>query len=366
VLRIAAVNQDPGIAPGRAKGAAVHLVAMREAFAGLGAAVEPFDTPDGQALAAALEARHRREPFDMVYERYALGQSTAARFARYKGVPLALEVNAPLARERALYRSAPETRQERENDRFLFGEARCVVAVSGAVAEYAIGRGARPGHVTICPNGIDTERFNPQVDAAPLRRKVVQKGAFIVGFHGRERPWHGFGRLLSVFRRLLERGLDTHLLVVGEGEFAGLECLPAGRFTRMGWQPHERMPEVVAAFDALPLTYRPEAPCYFSPLKLMEAMACGVVPVVPDLGDLPLVVEDGRTGLVYPAGDLRVLESQLAGLASDRAVRRELGANAAGRAARHSWSRVAEHVLEMVFGARGAAEPGHAARSGAL
>ena len=34
---VLSVNQDPGIGPERAKGAAVHLNAMRHAFSGLGA-----------------------------------------------------------------------------------------------------------------------------------------------------------------------------------------------------------------------------------------------------------------------------------------------------------------------------------------
>lgn len=349
MLRIAAVNQDRGISPGRSKGAAVHLVAMREAFERLGARVEAFDIPESRALAHALETRHRAEAFELVYERYALGRSTAARFARYKGVPLVLEVNAPLAQEQAMFRNTLETRQERENDHFLFGEATCVVAVSGAVAEYAIDRGARPETVMICPNGIDTSRFNPGARASRSRRAHVPGDAFVIGFHGRVRPWHQFDKLVAVFGKLLERGLPVHMMVVGEGGFEGLDQLPPGSHTRLGWQPHEDMPSLVASFDALPLTYQPEMPCYFSPLKLMEAMACRVVPVVPYLGDLPLVVEHGKTGLVYPAGDMTKLEIQLAALAGNPDERRRLGLNAGEYAARYSWEQIAGDVLESVF-----------------
>lgn len=349
MLRIAAVNQDRGISPGRPKGAAVHLVAMREAFAGLDASVEPFDIPDNQAMASALESRHRDQPFDMIYERYALGKSTAARFARYKGVPLVLEINAPLAQEQAMFRNRAETRQDQENDRFLFTEAARVVAVSGPVAEYAIDRGAHPDSVMVCPNGIDTDRFNLRVDASAVRSQYLPENTFVLGFHGRQRPWHQFGELVTLTRKLLERDLSAHLLVVGEGEFVELEELPTDCYSKLGWQPHEKMPEFVAAFDALPLTYQPGMPCYFSPLKLMEAMACGAVPIVPDLGDLPQVVENGVDGLVYPAGDMATLESLLAGLAENPAKRRQLGCNAGERASGYSWKSIAGEILEAVF-----------------
>ena len=97
----------------------------------------------------------------------------------------------------------------------------------------------------------------------------------MLGFHGRERPWHGFDKLAESFKELLARGLPVHLLVIGEGEFKALTRLPEGNFTRLGWQAHDDMPGLVANFDILPLTHQPDAPYYFSPLKLTEAMAAG-------------------------------------------------------------------------------------------
>ncbi|NND44891.1 MAG: glycosyltransferase family 4 protein, partial [Xanthomonadales bacterium] len=207
-------------------------------------------------------------------------------------------------------------------------------------------RGAARERVIVCPNGIDTERFNVSVKPDDAHAAGVPEDAFVIGFHGRERPWHGFGHLVEVVGGLIRRDLPVHLLVVGEGAFEALGSLPDERYTRVGWQPHEKVPGFVAAFDALPLTYAPDAPCYFSPLKLAEAMACGVVPLVPQLGDLPDQVDHDGTGLVYPAGDWACLESQLAGLVRDRAMRDRLGESAARRAAELGWDRIAQRVLD--------------------
>jgi phosphatidylinositol alpha-mannosyltransferase len=81
----------------------------------------------------------------------------------------------------------------------------------------------------------------------------------------------------------------------------------------------------------------------------MEAMACGVVPVVPDLGDLAEVVDHGQTGLVYPAGDAAGLESGIAMLVENPAERRRIGLCAAKEASRHSWNAIARTVLQSVF-----------------
>ena len=87
-------------------------------------------------------------------------------------------------------------------------------------------------------------------------------------------------------------------------------------------------------------------PCYFSPLKLMEAMACGVVPLVPDLGDLSATVKHGATGLVYPAGDAEQLLEKIRRLIADKALLEGMGRRAAIEAGRHSWERIARNVLE--------------------
>jgi glycosyltransferase involved in cell wall biosynthesis len=151
--------------------------------------------------------------------------------------------------------------------------------------------------------------------------------------------------LVEIAAELLARGRDIHLLVVGEGEFSELQRLPDERFTRIGWKPHSEIPRYVAAFDALPLTYQADMPCYFSPLKLREAMACGVVPLVPSLGDLPQAVQHDKTGMVYRAGDQEQLLEQLETLVTSAEKCGQLGRNASVDAARHSWERIAAHAL---------------------
>ena len=346
-MRIASVNQDSGISPERAKGAAVHLQAMRNAFSQLGCEVDAFDTPEPAALLNSLERRHGRG-YGMVYERYALGRDQAARYAARHRIPYVLEINAPLADEAARYRNQRETSTDRENDRFLFGQADCVVAVSRQVADYALSRGARPDRILVCPNGIDTGRFHAGVDGSEVRDRYIPHGAVALGFHGRERPWHGFENLVSAFARLLEQDLPVHLLVVGEGDFKALSGLPESSYSRVGWQRHEDIPPFVAACDILPLTYEPGTPFYFSPLKLMEAMACGVVPVVPDMGDLTMIVRPGSNGLVYPAGHAEALHDALQSVVKDSGLRERLGQRAASDARGYAWTGIARTVLEKL------------------
>ena len=344
-MRVACVNQDAGIRPERKKGAAIHLRAMRRAFEALGAEVLAFDEPDGERLAATLA---QAGPLDLVYERYSLGSAAAAEHAGASGVPFVLEMNTPLLEEEARWRTGEVGADVRAAEEKVLAAADHVIAVSNEVRDYALGRGLAPAAVTVHPNGVDTDAFRPRAHDDELRARLVPEGRFALGFHGRLRGWHGFDRLVRVARELLADDLPIHLVLVGEGDFdAELGDLDRAHVTRVGWVDHDEVPRYVATFDALPLTYPPDAPCYFSPLKLAEAMAAGVVPVVPDLGDLAEVVEDGTSGVIYDPNDLSAARKALAGLVAEPERRASLATGAVRRAADYSWRAIASFVLEL-------------------
>jgi glycosyltransferase involved in cell wall biosynthesis len=343
-VRIVCLNQDAGIAPGRKKGAAVHLAAMREAFTVQGAAVAALDEADEAKVEARLAAFGG---IDLVYERYALGKARGARFCRERGIPLVVEVNAPLAEEETRYRGAEEAAEWSVRDRELFADAALVIAVSSEVAKYAVARGARPERTHVRANGVDTARFRPRGAADPVRAKLVPEGRFALGFHGRLRPWHGFGLFARAAERLLAADAPIHLVLIGEGEFEKeLEGrVPPERVTRIPWVEHHEIGPYVASFDVLPLTYDPDAPCYFSPLKLAEAMACGVVPVLPRLGDLENAATHDVDALFYRAGDLEELLAAIRALMRDRARYERLSRGAVSSAQSKSWDAIAKFVL---------------------
>lgn len=352
-LHILSVNQDRGIGPHRKKGAAVHLRAMRQAFREQGARVSEIDENDSAKLEASLHRLTSGGLIHMIYERYSLGQSTTARFAKEKGIPFVLEVNAPLADEQQLWRARAESEKDRREDSFVFSSAAFIAAVSSQVADYAEARGGRADRVFVCPNGIDTSLFRPGVSPRPPLAVELPENAFVLGFHGRERPWHGFDLLVDAALGLLEQKIPAHLLVIGEGNFTALEKLPGDVCTHLPWMEQDRLPALISMYDALPLTYSRDAPFYFSPLKLAEAMACGAVPVVPDLGDLPSMVRHEQDGLVYKAGDRAALISGLMRLAGDIDFKNRLSHNAAERARMHGWEHIVTRILDQLGLTRG-------------
>jgi len=346
-VRVACVNQDSGIQPERKKGAAVHLREMRRSFASLGAEVVAIDEGDGVEMRAALERAWEEGAIDFVYERYALGATSGAEFATDRNIPYILEVNTPLIDEEERWRG-PVSEEVRELERVLFRNASMIVVVSTEVAAYVGRHGVDPGRIFVFANGVDNDRFRPRSAGDPLRAELVPEGRFVLGFHGRLRGWHGFDRLAQAVGKLLSAGLPIHLLLVGEGDFeeALEDHVDLDNVTRVPWVDHEDIPKYVACFDALPLTYHPDTPCYFSPLKLAEAMACGVVPIVPNMGDLTDVVQDKKNGLVFSGEDLDAFSKAVKVLVEDEETRIRLSQGAVEAAASMSWKRIAGFILE--------------------
>lgn len=356
-MRVACVNQDPGIAPGRKKGAAVHVAAMREAFRTLGLDVVEVDTPHPREIELSLGECIDGQGLDLIYERYALSGYAASGVARRCGIPHVLEVNAPLAQEARAYRPEIDVLVEPETERLQFQDAAVVLAVSSAVARYACERGADPSRVDVAPNGVDTDRFRPRPASDATRRALVPEGRFVLGFHGRLRPWHNFDLLVEVTRELVDLGEPMFLLTVGEGPFleAVSRVLPEDCYRCLAWVDHAEVGGTVGAFDALVLTHaagvsEASTAFYFSPLKLHEAMAAGVVPIVPDLGDLPSIVADGKRGLVYPPGDRAALVRAIRRLLADQGLRQRLASEARLHAEANTWTAIARRVLESATG----------------
>ncbi len=87
--------------------------------------------------------------------------------------------------------------------------------------------------------------------------------------------------------------------------------------------------ELVAAFDAVVLCSHYEG----LPYSLLEAMACAVPVVASDVTGCCDAVEEGRTGLLVPAGRAAAVAQGVAKLLADADLRRAMGAAARERVA---------------------------------
>jgi D-inositol-3-phosphate glycosyltransferase len=79
-------------------------------------------------------------------------------------------------------------------------------------------------------------------------------------------------------------------------------------------------------------------------LVALEAMACGTPVVGTRVGGLQMLIEDGESGLLVPAGDYQALAEQIARVLTDARLRMHLGHGARDRAEHFTWRAVGDRV----------------------
>jgi glycosyltransferase involved in cell wall biosynthesis len=78
-----------------------------------------------------------------------------------------------------------------------------------------------------------------------------------------------------------------------------------------------------------------------------EGMAAGLAVVAADAGGPRELIQDGRTGLLYPPGDADALATVLRRLAADPRLRSRLADEARKEAAQFSPHQIAEKVVSV-------------------
>jgi D-inositol-3-phosphate glycosyltransferase len=197
-------------------------------------------------------------------------------------------------------------------------------------------------------NGVDMELFRPHAPQASLRASLgIPAAAALLLFVGRLQPWKG----LETAIRALPQLPGAHLVVAGDGEDrARLNTLAGelGLSTRIHWLgavERRKLPQIYSSADLLVATSH--ASETFG-IGLVEAQACGLPVVASRFGGFPEVVDEGRTGLLYPPRDATALAAAVGALLADPARRRAMAAAAPGWAAQFAWPAVTDRV-EAVY-----------------
>jgi glycosyltransferase involved in cell wall biosynthesis len=81
--------------------------------------------------------------------------------------------------------------------------------------------------------------------------------------------------------------------------------------------------------------------------SVIDAMALGIPPIAFAVGGLPEVIEDGKSGLLVPPGDVEGFVRAAAALISDDGLRTMLGEGARARAREFDSKRMIERTAEV-------------------
>ena len=198
--------------------------------------------------------------------------------------------------------------------RLVCGRADEVHVVSDDLAEALVGYGVARRRITCFPLGVSMERFSMRPVPGP-------SGPLRVICTRRQEEVYGNRVLIEAMALLRDEGIGVHCTVVGGGPL--LESFVA-RTRELNLESHLKFVGEIRHGD-LP-DYLRAAEVYISASSsdgtsssLLEAMACGLFPIVSDITANRPWVEHGQNGLLFAVGDAASLAEAIRAAAARRA-----------------------------------------------
>jgi colanic acid biosynthesis glycosyl transferase WcaI len=279
--------------------------------------------------------------------------------AKRRGVPFIFDVRdlyPAVAQALGVLRPGLLLRALERLESFVYARAARLVVASRTWAEAICEGGVPRNKVRTIHNGANTDRFHPGSSASTIRARYgIPKDHFVAVYVGLLGRAQGAEAVVDAAERLREEQ-GTHFLLVGEGADkprmqARAKTLGLTNVTFAPSVPTEEVPAVLCACNAglatlrgVPLTKGQV------PVKIFEAMACGLPVVLAGWGESEEILREGRGGITVPCDSGSRLAEAVSSLAKDPGAARAMGE--AGRAhvvAHYDRRKLADDYLDLLI-----------------
>jgi glycosyltransferase involved in cell wall biosynthesis len=176
--------------------------------------------------------------------------------------------------------------------------------------------------IQVVPYGLDTDCFRPQGHEMARESLGVPPNAKVLLFvsHLLSNKYKGAALLVEMVERLRTIP-DLFVLSIGLGTLPQELSVPGLSVSTLQTEG-----QVALAYNAADLFVLPTLQDNF-PNTALEALACGLPVVAFEVGGVPEIVRDGRTGLLAKKGNVDGLAKAVESLLNDSERRRTMAAN---------------------------------------
>lgn len=229
--------------------------------------------------------------------------------------------------------------------------SRRIIAISDEMQYWWVRTGSPSDCTPVIPLGVNLDRFHEMPAARELLRIPADLPVFL--FAGRLSPEKGLLDLVRACSRACEWGASPfRLYVLGRGPLhqtleREIRRLRLGDTIRIvPWVPQEQLSAWYSAADAYVL------PSYTEGMSrtIPEALACGTPIIGSQISGTVDHVTNGRTGYLFPAGDIEQLARIMMTACQDPSDLRAMRPVAAAYATNElSWRPITRRVVDEVY-----------------
>jgi len=183
---------------------------------------------------------------------------------------------------------------------FKYGSSTHLIAVSENIKECLVKAKVNPSKISVIYSGTDTERFNPEISGAKIRKEFkIPSSALVIGMVANYSEWKGYKYFLKACKILLDINKNIFILVAGYGtdnyeikEIA--KNLGIGhRLKTLGFR--NDIPDIIASLDvAVNSSIAGEGISGF----IREALSMQKFVIATDVGGNSEIVKNYKTGII--------------------------------------------------------------------
>jgi PEP-CTERM/exosortase A-associated glycosyltransferase len=256
----------------------------------------------------------------------ALNAVAALRVGRKLGIPVVYEIRAFWEDAAVDHGTSKEWglryRLTRGMETWALKRVNAATTICEGLRAEIVSRGIPAQKVEVIPNAVDIGDFSTDgVRDEALAAQLGLQGKTVLGFIGSFYAYEGLDILLNALPAMLAKRPEIRVLLVGGGpqdanlrqQAKDLGVADAVIFT--GRVPHSEVQRYYNLVDVLCYPrHKMRLTDLVTPLKPLEAMAQGRLMVASDVGGHKELIEDGRTGVLFKAGDAQALAAKVLAL----------------------------------------------------
>jgi len=307
-----------------------------------------------------IKTIQRAQGIKFIYQRHSIFNVCGVILSYLTKIPLILEFNG----------SEPWVRQKWGGllifkklcyfmENICLRKADLISVVSQPLKDELLKQGISGDKILVNYNGVDSEKFNPNIDGSEIRKKLGLEDKIVIGTLSTFGVWHGTKVFSKAIKPLCEKlqvtSYKLHVLFIGDGTLrpeceriiqeSGMEKY----VTFTGTVPFTEIQQYLAVCDILVASHIPNpdgTPFFGSPTKLFEYMAMGTGIVASDLAQIGEVLEHKKTAWLVKPGDVNDLVNGVIKLVQDDKLRKNLGKNARKETVKnYTWEQNTRRVL---------------------